>query len=238
VTDLQPGWWPDPTQRHEYRYWDGQAWSDVVADGGVESREPGRSGSRVVLLGVLLVVVAVVGVVIGALAGGDDEPSASSDEAGTDRQELVDGLAAGLYENFGGTFSHDEADCAADSLMSKVGQGRLLDLGLGPSNPYDVFSVTELTPEEQHDVVSSVVGCISDDRLVGYLASTYSEGGELTYEQGECIAEGQIELLGPDRLRELVVEGNFSPGASMASLADPEDQDDMEAIDRECTEGT
>ncbi len=32
---LAPGWNPDPTGRHEYRYWDGGRWTDDVSDHGV-----------------------------------------------------------------------------------------------------------------------------------------------------------------------------------------------------------
>ena len=35
-----PGWQPDPTTRHEYRYWDGSQWTDDVSDGGVTSVDP------------------------------------------------------------------------------------------------------------------------------------------------------------------------------------------------------
>lgn len=34
-----PGWHPDPTSRHQYRYWDGTRWTDDVADGGVASTD-------------------------------------------------------------------------------------------------------------------------------------------------------------------------------------------------------
>lgn len=40
MSTSEPGWLPDPTGRHEYRWWEGAAWSDVVADGGVESSDP------------------------------------------------------------------------------------------------------------------------------------------------------------------------------------------------------
>jgi len=33
-------WYPDPTGRHEYRYWDGLAWSSQVADRGRGSADP------------------------------------------------------------------------------------------------------------------------------------------------------------------------------------------------------
>lgn len=35
-----PGWQPDPTTRHEYRYWDGSQWTDDVSDGGVTAVDP------------------------------------------------------------------------------------------------------------------------------------------------------------------------------------------------------
>lgn len=34
------GWHPDPTGRHQYRWWDGTAWSDGVADGGQVGTDP------------------------------------------------------------------------------------------------------------------------------------------------------------------------------------------------------
>jgi len=36
----QAGWYPDPGRRHDRRWWDGNAWSDRVADGGVELSDP------------------------------------------------------------------------------------------------------------------------------------------------------------------------------------------------------
>jgi hypothetical protein len=39
-----PGWQPDPTGRHEYRYWDGTKWSDDVSDGGVATTDPVTGG--------------------------------------------------------------------------------------------------------------------------------------------------------------------------------------------------
>ena len=35
-----PGWQPDPTGRHEYRYWDGGTWTDDVSDAGDTSVDP------------------------------------------------------------------------------------------------------------------------------------------------------------------------------------------------------
>ena len=35
VTSWAPGWFPDPTRRHDHRWWDGTAWTAHVADAGV-----------------------------------------------------------------------------------------------------------------------------------------------------------------------------------------------------------
>ena len=34
------GWYPDPVQRHELRYWDGTGWSHHVAEHGVAGTDP------------------------------------------------------------------------------------------------------------------------------------------------------------------------------------------------------
>jgi hypothetical protein len=36
----EAGWKPDPSGTHEWRWWDGSAWSDHVSDGGVQSSDP------------------------------------------------------------------------------------------------------------------------------------------------------------------------------------------------------
>ena len=33
-------WEPDPTGRHQYRWWDGERWTDQVADDGIQSVDP------------------------------------------------------------------------------------------------------------------------------------------------------------------------------------------------------
>lgn len=38
--EVPAAWHPDPASRHQYRYWDGQSWTDWVADNGVQSTDP------------------------------------------------------------------------------------------------------------------------------------------------------------------------------------------------------
>jgi uncharacterized protein YxjI len=40
MSDTPPNWYPDPTARHQHRYWDGTAWTDNVSDNGVQGSDP------------------------------------------------------------------------------------------------------------------------------------------------------------------------------------------------------
>src|SRR6476469_2852241 len=45
MADSAPDWHPDPTGRHELRYWDGSHWTDHVASGGVQARDHMDAGA-------------------------------------------------------------------------------------------------------------------------------------------------------------------------------------------------
>ena len=40
MSDNTPGWQPDPTGKHDHRYWDGTQWTENVADAGVAGVDP------------------------------------------------------------------------------------------------------------------------------------------------------------------------------------------------------
>ncbi len=40
MVDPPPSWYPDPTHRHELRYWDGSRWTEHVASAGVGRTDP------------------------------------------------------------------------------------------------------------------------------------------------------------------------------------------------------
>lgn len=47
MANVAAGWYPDPTSRFEHRYWDGSAWTDYAARGGVQSQDPIAGGASV-----------------------------------------------------------------------------------------------------------------------------------------------------------------------------------------------
>ena len=40
MSDNEAGWQPDPTGKHDHRYWDGSQWTENVSDAGVASTDP------------------------------------------------------------------------------------------------------------------------------------------------------------------------------------------------------
>ncbi len=44
MSSTPAAWHPDPTGRHEYRYWDGQSWTDHVSNGGITGSDPVQQG--------------------------------------------------------------------------------------------------------------------------------------------------------------------------------------------------
>ncbi len=73
MTDTPPGWHPDPTGRHEHRFWDGASWTDQVSDGGTVAADPldgGSSGGAAAPAGA--------GSGAGGSGGADDRPAADA----------------------------------------------------------------------------------------------------------------------------------------------------------------
>lgn len=40
MTAPPSGWYPDPSDRHEFRFWTGQRWTDFALDNGVQCADP------------------------------------------------------------------------------------------------------------------------------------------------------------------------------------------------------
>lgn len=118
----ESGWQPDPTQRHELRYHDGQQWTANVSDAGAQTTDPyttGRQGwfkrqaattQTLIFAGPCLLIVAVIFALAGS-SGDDKTPSTESpaptytvgsvDERGQQRYVTVKvTTATGLREVF------------------------------------------------------------------------------------------------------------------------------------------
>jgi hypothetical protein len=45
MSDNSPSWKPDPTGKHDHRYWDGSQWTDNISDAGVAGTDPYEAGA-------------------------------------------------------------------------------------------------------------------------------------------------------------------------------------------------
>jgi len=46
MSEFAANWYPDPNGRAELRYWDGQAWTDHISNGGVQGTDPFTSSGQ------------------------------------------------------------------------------------------------------------------------------------------------------------------------------------------------
>lgn len=166
MTDAHPeaGWRPDPTGRHELRYFDGAAFTDHVADGGVQSTDPGphmpaaaapppdvTGGKRPNRLPVIAAVVVALVVVVG----------------------LVTVLRDGGGDGFG-TFDGEVADGGAGVHAISIDAGSVV--------------VVEVEPDDFDAVVSfAVAGDDADDVTDPFEGTPFEEiasGGQFEDELG------------------------------------------------------
>jgi hypothetical protein len=168
-------------------------------------------------------VVAAAGYAIGRAITSSD-PIARNDRPPVDSDRVIEILSNGLYDNHEGAVTQAEADCAGRATADVVGTQRIIDLGLGGINPYGGFSYAELTQDEQRAYIGQFLGCISDDRLAAYRASILTQNTELDSGDAACVADAEIEAVGPARLRELLVAASSQPGATLADVASEGDE--------------
>ena len=148
-----PGWHRDPSGRHQLRWWDGAAFTDQVADGGVTSTDPGigappptaptaptnfatpadASGRRASKLPIILAAVGAFVVVLGLLTvlSGDD-----------------DGNGTGSFE---GSVSEGEPGRHEVSVSA----GSIVVVEVEPSPDFDVVVGFEL-PDDDTDRVTDL----------------------------------------------------------------------------------
>ena len=158
MTDASGGaWHPDPTGRHQHRWWDGTQWTDQVADGGVSSTDPvtttaptnpvptytapaPSTGPNWKVIGLVAGAVVVVVILFVVLLGGSDE--------GPSRDQVVDDCARE------GT-SRSDCECVVDEYLDAGGD--LDDLTVFDSERDEFDDLSDFPP----DLVDSFINCVT-----------------------------------------------------------------------------
>lgn len=240
-----PGWYEDPTGRHEHRYWTGTLWSRHVATDGTKTVEPlqisivpagaspggflysqgdddapppRRRRRRRVLLALLALVVFTGAAAGGALLVADaaDEDPAEPIEQPLD--PLVATLIAYLQNRSAGTVSDTDAQCLAERIVDTIGEPRLVEAGVdGGADP-----LTTLTAEEIRSGLPVVLQCLDDAPLLEFMSATWNTNvlGSLNLPNADCLLDGWMTGLGRDKLVELYSLWAARQGSQVASALD------------------
>ena len=179
---------------------------------------PRRSNPVLAAVALAVVVTTIGGFLVGrALAA---PPSiAENRRPPIETDDVRDILSNGLYVNYEGALTQDEADCAARATVDAIGPQRFIDLGLGGINPYGGYSYAELTADERPAFLAAFLGCVPDDRMAAFRTTTLVTNTGIDREAAACVAEGELDAVGAGRLRELLVAASSHPDATLAIVA-------------------
>jgi hypothetical protein len=195
-----PGWHPDPTGRHEYRYWDGTRWTDDVSDNGVTSVDPvdgGATDATAPLDPTQQYGTPSGG--YGAQPGYGQPPTSGPHPPG---QPVRSGPSTGLIVGL-----------AAVAVLLIAG---IVFLVTRDGDDGDDTATDDSTTTTEEDTSTSL-DTSDSDALVDLMAQGIIEGsgGQVTQEQAECAAQAMLDELGLGTLVEIGESGEdpFTSGA-------------------------
>jgi hypothetical protein len=221
-------WEPDPSGRHEYRYWDGTSWTDDVADQGVTSVDPvGAAGPGADPTAVLDATrpYAAPGAGYGAAAppgygpppGGQQpaygtfaSPSGPPRRSGPSTGLLV-GLAALAIAVIVGlvvvaTGGDDGDDTATDDTSTSATDDTATDDTASDTGDTGDTGDSGDSGDDEGDSGDSGDGEASDE-LVAAMADSLVATGMFDQQQAECFAEVMLEEIGIERMAEIGASG-------------------------------
>jgi hypothetical protein len=230
-----PGWNPDPTGRHEYRYWDGGTWTDDVSDGGATSVDPVDGpapidGDPTTTLDATQQYAPQPGPQPGGFGtgapgqqpGGYDPmygsggqlPPARPVKAGPSTGLLV-GLAAVAVALIAGiaylvTSGGDDDDTATDETSQTSDDTSTDDTSTDDTSTDDSSTDDSSTDEGDLDLdLDDLDEDTSDDAIVDIMAAGLESGsnGQITSDQAQCAAQAMVDELGVDTIMEMSTTG-------------------------------
>jgi len=222
MTDSTPGWQPDPTGRHDHRYWDGSRWTDDVADAGVAATDPydGPLGSGTEDASEAPPAEAAPGSEAGEAAAPDDATTADVPAPGTEPTVVGPAPVGDPTSTWPAAGANPPppsytapppptmpvAPAAAAAASSGSKKGLLIGAGVLVLVALAVGAFLLLGSDDDGD----------RDELRAEIISVLNEDGDLTDGQAECLADHMIDELGEERLEGV----DFSADEPPAELED------------------
>jgi hypothetical protein len=233
VKTAELGWQPDPTGRYEYRYWDGSEWSADVFDDGLMFRDPFSLGTmpaprrgtsrrwspRLIGSGVLAAgLAASVAFAMAPVTGGGTQTAggAQPDRSTTTAEQEESSSTTGQAESTTTSGPPLPGSTAAPP-------------GGGPGGPGSSTTSSSAAQGGGGAGADELLDTITEGMMA-------SGAGMLTEDQARCFAQGLVDALGPDRIRELGLdEGNLMTMSSAMTGLTPEEQMALGNSSMNCT---
>lgn len=213
-----PGWQPDPTGRHDYRYWDGTRWTDDVSDAGATSVDP---------------------------VGGAPQPTAVQPTVppgyGEPPPAYVDGYPGGpshMSASSGGSGPSTGLLVVLGILVAALVGGILFVLLNQDDDGNDAASddTTTSTSTTQPTTTTTTEAEVTSEQVVDEFATAIFNGsnGEFTEDQAHCMAEGILDVIGLERLAQVRIEAGDDASQNPVDLLTEEEQEAAFDVMREC----
>lgn len=252
-----PAWQPDPTGRHELRYWDGTRWTDHVSDRGTTATDPVGSPPSATQHGPQPGPTAAPQ----SQPGQPAQPPATQQRAGFPAQPgpgatvqqpaYGQGPPSGGYgaggpsggEHFAGGDGSGPGSGLSTGLL--VGLGVLVLVLIGgivfvltskdddePDDRTDDTTSTTSTTES----TTTTVDDTTSDQVVEEFATAIHEGsdGNFTLDQARCMAAGILDVIGLERLAEVRIEAGDDAAVNPVDLLTEEEQTAAFDVMRDC----
>jgi Protein of unknown function (DUF2510) len=247
----EPGWYPDPTGRHEYRFWSGTEWSRHVDDAGMRSFDvleslvegptyvvPAARGPRSredkVVRGRRrrrrrrrFALVAVVLAAALGLAGGATAGLILTLDDGDDATVAppVDPLTSSLEEYIldtsVGEVTEADATCMAQRVIDTVGREALESAGVDRG----ADPLIALSDDQVQAGLGNAFGCLDDPTLTAVMIRTFSPSmqANLGVADSGCLIEGWMAGLGRETMIDIYSQWAASRNADILGAL-PDDQ--------------
>jgi hypothetical protein len=245
MTDLPASWQTDPTGRHDHRYWDGQRWTEHVADAGVASvdpyeepaPEPAAPETAVAETAAPEASAAVEPAAPGPAGAGlatgwaaprsEPEPQVAPEPAADAPTQGEPEPALGARPTWSGPEAVEDALAPTSSVPSPGAMGPEVELATGEGGGRSRTRRNLLVAGVLVLVVAivAVLAIRGDDddssrgaiktRIVDSLTSDSDAG--IGRKQAECIADKVIDDVGADRLADVDFDADEVPGGDVGA---------------------
>jgi len=230
-----PGWLPDPTGRHEHRFWDGTRWTDDVADRGVASVDPLNAPPRPTTPQPQQPASA-------PAPHPRPQPQPLPQQPVPQPQAQPPGQPQPAPQHFatppGGGGSSSGRSTALLVALGVVVLALVAGIVVVLTSQDDDEPGTDTTTSTEAPTTTTTTTVPDDtsDQVVEEFATAIHEGsdGSFTLDQARCMARGILDVIGLERLAEVRIQAGDDATVNPVDLLTEEEQEAAFDVMRAC----